>query len=95
MDGKLGRGVCVCERVQEVLRAKEGMCSERGQRKESVLPFLTRVGTRAREWKGNVFVNVSAGAGTKANARAAAHLRLVIFVSLRMAASTEAPLALM
>ena len=65
----------------------------RGQGKTSVLPFLTRVGTRAREWKGNVFVNVSAGAGTKANARAAAHLRLVIFVSLRMAASTEAPLA--
>ena len=32
------------------------------------------------------------GADTKANTRgAAAHLRLVIFVSLRMAASAEAP----
>ena len=32
------------------------------------------------------------GAGTKANtSRAAAHLRSVIFVSLRMAASVEAP----
>ena len=31
------------------------------------------------------------GIDTKANARAAAHSRLVIFVSLRMAASAEAP----
>jgi hypothetical protein len=35
--------------------------------------------------------SVSAGIDTKANTRAAAHLRLVIFVSLRMAASAEAP----
>ena len=35
------------------------MCFGKGQRKTSVLPFLTRVGTRAREWKGNVFVNVT------------------------------------
>ena len=67
VDGKLGRGVCVCERVQEVLRAKEGMCSERVKGVKSVLPFLTRVGTRAREWKGNVSVNVSVGADRKAN----------------------------
>eukprot|EP00964_Phaeocystis_antarctica_P115281 scaffold79253_cov51-Phaeocystis_antarctica.AAC.3 len=41
---------------------------------------------------GKVFANVSAGADTKANTlEAAAHLRLVIFVSLRTAASAEAP----
>ena len=34
---------------------------------------------------------VSMGIDTKANTRAAAHLRLVICVSLRMAASAEAP----
>ena len=34
---------------------------------------------------------VSMGADKKANARAAAHLRFVICVSLRMAASAEAP----
>ena len=37
--------------------------------------------------------SVSMGIDTKANARAAAHSRLVIFVSLRMAASAEAPFA--
>ena len=68
VDGKLEKGVCVCERVQYecrklLLRAKEEMCSGR----DKGLPFLTRVGTGAREWKGNVFVNVSAGADTKAN----------------------------
>eukprot|EP00964_Phaeocystis_antarctica_P010283 scaffold5649_cov51-Phaeocystis_antarctica.AAC.1 len=43
-----------------------------------------------------VSANVSAGADTKANTSGvAAHLRLVIFVSLRMAASAVAPLALM
>ena len=36
-------------------------------------------------------VGVSMGIDTKANARAAVHSRLVIFVSLRMAASAEAP----
>ena len=40
-----------------------------------------------------VFANVSAGADTKANPRAAAHPRLVICVSLRMAASAVAPSA--
>ena len=38
-----------------------------------------------------VFANVLAGADTKANPRAAAHPRLVICVSLRMAASAVAP----
>jgi len=38
-----------------------------------------------------VFANVSAGIDMKANTRAAAHPRLVICVSLRMAASAEAP----
>jgi hypothetical protein len=42
-----------------------------------------------------VNVNVSAGIDMKANTRAAAHPRLVIFVSLKMAASAEAPSALM
>ena len=43
-----------------------------------------------------MFANVSAGADTEANtSEAAAHLRLVIFVSLRMAASVVAPLAAM
>ena len=37
--------------------------------------------------------SVSMGIDTKANARAAAHSRLVIFVSLRMAASAEASFA--
>ena len=37
------------------------------------------------------FLRVSMGADTKANAWAAAHFRLVIIVSLRMAASAEAP----
>jgi len=36
---------------------------------------------------------VSTGIDMKANTRAAAHFRLVIFVSLRMAASAEAPLS--
>ena len=36
---------------------------------------------------------MSMGADKKANARAAAHLRFVICVSLRMAASAEAPLS--
>ena len=44
--------------------------------------------------RGEVFANVSAGADTKANTSgAAAHLRLVIFVSLRTAASAVAPSA--
>ena len=48
----------------------------------------------ARARKGEVFANVSAGADTKANTSgAAAHLRLVIFVSLRTAASAVAPSA--
>ena len=38
-------------------------------------------------------VGVSRGADKKANARAAAHFRFVICVSLRMAASAEAPLS--
>ena len=38
-------------------------------------------------------VAVSMGADTKANSRAAAYLRVVIIVSLRMAASAEAPSA--
>jgi len=40
-------------------------------------------------------VGVSMGIDTKANTRAAAHSKLVICVSLRMAASAEAPSALM
>ena len=57
----------------------------------------TRKGTKgaSRNVQGReeVFANVSAGADTKANTLgAAAHLRLVIFVSLRMAASAVAPL---
>jgi len=63
----------------------------KGQRKGGV-PFLTRVGTcKARE--GKVFANVSAGIDRKANTGAAAHYRCVICVSLRMAASAEAPLS--
>ena len=55
----------------------------KGQMKECV-PFLTRAG------------NVSAGADRKANSSGvAAHLRLVIFVLLRMAASAVAASALM
>ena len=50
MDGKLETGVCVCERVQEVLTRKQKL-------------------------------------------GAAAHLRWVIFVSLRMAASVVTPLS--
>ena len=43
-----------------------------------------------------MFANVSAGVDKKANAsRVAAHSRLVIIVSLRMAASAVAPSALM
>ena len=38
-----------------------------------------------------VFANGSTGADTNENAQAAAHSRLVICVSLRMAASAEAP----
>jgi hypothetical protein len=53
--------VCVCEQVQEVLQAKQGMCSERDERRDVVV--LTRVGT----CKGKVFANVSAGADTRAN----------------------------
>jgi hypothetical protein len=41
--------------------------------------------------KGNVFAFVSMGIDTKANAWAAAHSKLVICVSLRMAASAKAP----
>ena len=63
--------VCVCERVQEVLWTKEGMCSERykegmsSERDKGVLgkgqmkgcvPFLTRVGTRKGR-QGKVFAN--------------------------------------
>ena len=41
-----------------------------------------------------MFANVSAGADRKANtSEAAAHFRLVMFVSLTMAASAVAPLA--
>ena len=40
-----------------------------------------------------VFAFVSAPTDKKANARAAAHLRFVICVSLRTAASAEAPLS--
>ena len=73
--------MCVCERVQEVLRTKEGMCSERDQ------------GKRAKKGV-KVFANVSAGADTKANdPGAAAHFRWVIFVLLRTAASAVAPLS--
>ena len=45
--------------------------------------------------RGEVFANVSAGADTKANAsrEGEAHMRLVIFVSLRKAASRVAPSA--
>ena len=49
---------------------------------------------RSRNAQGieEVFPNVSTGADTKANTLgAAAHLRLEIIVSLRMAASAEAP----
>ena len=41
--------------------------------------------------KGNVFAFVSMGIDTKANTRAAAHFKLVSCVSLKMAASAEAP----
>jgi len=46
---------------------------------------------RARGGVGMVRVGVSMGIDTKANTRAAAHPRKVICVSLRMAASAEAP----
>ena len=45
---------------------------------------------------GKAFANVSVGADTKGNTSGvAAHSRLVIFVSLRMAASAITPLSLM
>ena len=50
----------------------------------------------AKDWQGGYteIEDVSTGADTKANIlEAAAHLRLVIFVSLRMAASAVAPSA--
>ena len=44
--------------------------------------------------EGKVFANVSAGADRKANTfRVAAHSRLEIIVSFRMAASAEAPVS--
>ena len=47
-----------------------------------------------KTWAGRVFAFLSAGADTKANTLgAAAHMRLSIFVSLRTAASLEAPSA--
>eukprot|EP00964_Phaeocystis_antarctica_P041929 scaffold24012_cov53-Phaeocystis_antarctica.AAC.4 len=55
-------------------------------------PMLLASRLRARGRMGNgERAGVSMGADTKADARAAAHLRLVICVSLRMAASAEAP----
>ena len=49
--------------------------------------------TASEGWGGDgERVDVPMGIGTKANTRAAAHPRLVIFVLLRMAASAEAPL---
>jgi hypothetical protein len=50
--------------------------------------LLTRVGT-CKE----VFANVAAGIDSKVNARVAAHISSLICVSLRMAASAEAPSA--
>ena len=53
-------------------------------------PVLRETAERGME---RVRTSVSTGIDTKANTRAAAHPRLVICVSLRMAASAEAPLA--
>ena len=53
-------------------------------------PLTARLRARGRMGNGER-VGVSMGIDTKANARAAVHSRLVIFVSLRMAASAEAP----
>ena len=53
--------------------------------------LYSRLGARGRMGNGES-VGVSTGIDTKANARAAAHFRLVICVSFRMAASAEAPL---
>ena len=63
----------------------------KGQGKERAR-LLTLLGMCAGEVK--VFANVSAGADTKANTLgAAAHLSSEILVSLRTAASAEAPWA--
>ena len=54
------------------------------------IALYSRLRARGRMGNGER-VGVSMGIDTKANARAAAHSRLVIYVSLRMAASAEAP----
>ena len=69
-----------------------GSREETGPRREMGL-LIDRL-ARSRNAQGieEVFPNVSTGADTKANTLgAAAHLRLEIIVSLRMAASAEAP----
>ena len=57
----------------------------------------TRKGTKgaSRNVQGRkeVFANVAAGIDSKVNARVAAHISSLICVSLRMAASAEAPSA--
>jgi hypothetical protein len=54
-------------------------------------PIMLPPRLRARGGVGMVRVGVSMGADKKANARAAAHSRSEIIVSLRMAASADAP----
>ena len=82
-----GRCVCVCEREQGGSAEPSKECV----RKVNVFAFWH--GSLQKKG-GKVFAFVSAGADTKANTLgAAAHLRLVIFVSLRMAASAVAPWA--
>ena len=72
-------------RMRKACRKQGGRRRDQGTR---CARLLTQVGTCK---EGRKFANVSTGIDTKANARAAAHSRLVIFVSLRMAASAEAP----
>ena len=88
--GEMGKGVrvrvcvCVCERV------RKGFC---GPRKECVFGKGT-CSLSDTEGKAKVFAFVSMGADRKGeHYRVAAHLRLEIIVSLRMAASAEAPLS--
>jgi hypothetical protein len=75
-----GARVCVRERVQESASDYERNVLAKGPRMKCAC------------LQGKIFANVSTGIDTKANARAAAHISLVICVSLRMAASAEAPL---
>ena len=85
-NGEVCVCVCVCERVQEVLRS--GMCSERER-----VRFLTqgRSVQRKKEEKRSLLCQWALT--QKRTLGAGAHLSVEIIVSLRTAASAEAPSA--